>query len=125
MCFYLWKNIEASFPGSRGMWQPQHSSSSTHSHSGTLWWNCRAQVKSLLQHHVALGRAWPGLLPVWEDDPAEGQGSVLTHQHRGCTLKSQLSAPDFQVSPKYQVDLTLLCLQDSTEKKNQNKAGND
>lgn len=55
----------------------------------------------------------------------QGQGSMLTHQHQVCTLKPQLSALDLQVSPKYQVDLTLLCLQGSTEKQNQNKAGND
>lgn len=38
------------------------------------WWNCRGKWKvSYNKHHVVLGRAWPGLLPVWEDDPARGR----------------------------------------------------
>lgn len=34
--FFSWRDTEVSFRGSRGMWQSQHSSSSTQSHSGML-----------------------------------------------------------------------------------------
>lgn len=52
------------------------------------------------------------------------QGAGFSADSSALGLHTEITAlcPRFQVSPKYQVDLTLLCLQDSTGKKNQNKA---
>lgn len=122
--FFSWRDTEVSFRGSRGMWQSQHSSSSTQSHSGML---DMLELQDTSEKSPTTNTTW-----FW-GGPGQGCsqfGKMILQRGRvQCwlisTLKSQLSAPDFQVSPKYQVDLTLLCLQESTEKKNQNKDGNE